>query len=384
MPTLGWVLEGDIERFLAGTTKIDGHRQAYVTDHPCAFCRQHFDTAAALSQHLASSHIGDRPFLTIEGVEPNQNEVVRKAHEATSINIFNCTRASVSRNGHDFRNCDTAQLPKIFVKASGRIWLRLENAFAERAEPVRSDYDIEFRVPSSDELEQVDRTFVRLLGRVDPTIHDVDVFIQACPSGAITDYVRALADYVLGILLKDDDPVSGVGPGDRDYRPKLNNALRTLQTLNRPLPALLAAMIRFSANDFTNWTTDSGLPRLDAANATLGPLHALGQGRSASMWTSHAGGSPVCPIDNGSDAVMHRLEQLATVVRWSDQLDDLLRVEVELPSLDPLDRVKLTALWAQRAIALNRASHAIEPLRRLVGDHCFGQWAERMLEEHEA
>lgn len=48
MPTLGWVLEGDIERFLTGTTQIDGIRTTHVPSHACPFCYARFEHARPL------------------------------------------------------------------------------------------------------------------------------------------------------------------------------------------------------------------------------------------------------------------------------------------------------------------------------------------------
>ena len=56
---------------------------------------------------------------------------------------------------------------------------------------------------------------------------------------------------------------------------------------------------------------------------------------------------------------------------------------VGLAMLDPLDRVKLLALWADTAIRLGQPQGALSALRKLVGNDCFGAWAVSKLEEYE-
>lgn len=120
---------------------------------------------------------------------------------------------------------------------------------------------------------------------------------------------------------------------------------------------------------------------LDRANARLGPLTRVPSKLRAEGYSDPQNeGTPICPIDNGSDTVMRRMDHLENVARWGDQLDVQLRAEIERSRLERLDQLKIAALWAERAIALGRLRHASEPLGMLLGDHCFGLWAEATLE----
>lgn len=381
MPTLGWVLEGDIERFLTGTTQIDGIRTTHVPRHACPFCHAGFEQPNDLSDHLAQAHVGQRPFIHLAGAEPGRHETIRQTYSPAAIKLFNCTDVHLSFDGQYFFDSDKKTIEGHFAKARGRMWLSLENRFDKAAEPIRTDYDIRFRAPGLEHLANVERAFVQILGRSDPTVADVDQFIASCPPGAVTEYVDAMANYVLGILIKDGDPASGVR-GTRDCRPKLNGALRAFQAFDRPLPNLLATVIRFCENDFSRWWEPSGVARLDAVNRWLGPLTAKSGSVYAAFDAECAGTeTPVCPIDNGSDTVIFRAEQLLGVVRWGESLSSQLRHDVESNDWDRLDQLKVAALWASRAIALGKPEHAFEPLGMLEGDHCFGRWAEAALEE---
>lgn len=387
MPTVGWIQERDIERFLAATTSVPDPAPPKAPRYACPFCHATFEANAALGKHLASDHVGGRPFVTFGGLEPPSAEVIRKRLSATGIEFFNTTTVKISFDHQTFSEHRPQEAKRLL--ASGRdkrIWLRVENKFDAKAAPLRTDYDLQFRVYGPKELLKVDRLFVSMLGRPDPAVSDVDGFLQAAEQIGGDEYAGALADYVLAVLIKDGDVRSGIRPGERIYRRKYNRALRVLKDFDRPLSRLISALIRFSSNDFSA-VQRTGFAPLDAANAWL--VRLTGNGgtpASAAMFAEEVRADAranVCPVDNGSDAVMRKADQLASLRRWGLDVEEALRSEVGLSSLDPLDRVKLLAFWADTAFSHAKPLSAAEPLRLLVGNDCLGQWAESKLQECE-
>jgi hypothetical protein len=149
---------------------------------------------------------------------------------------------------------------------------------------------------------------------------------------------------------------------------------------------LLCALIRFSRNDFAiDHVTATGFGLLDNANAQLSPLARKGGAWSATppAPSNDDKRCNVCPVDNGSGTVLWRAGQLAATVRWSRDLEAQLQAEAEVPDLDPEDRQKLYALSAATALRLGKQESTLHPLRNLAGSYCFGQWADRLLEEFE-
>jgi hypothetical protein len=315
--------------------------------------------------------------------------MIRTSVRAESIHLFNVTGVDASDDGgRSFTSVGSEELSRMISAArSGRLLLRLENCFEPKAIPATQTYDLTFRVYDEAQLAAVDRCFFGKLARPDPTIAIVDEFLEEAAREGATDYSSALGDYVLGVLVKDGDPASGVRPGLRDYRRKLNAALRTLGSFERPLARLVSALIRFSSNDFSD-IYRTGLDALDHANDCLRPLTGFGadDASPAAPFSDLHKGDRVgaTPLDNGCDSVMRWADRLSGLSRWGNGVEDSLRAETGAPSCDPLDRAKLCALWASAAMRLGKAEVAREPLRHLTGNDCFGRWAEVLLEETDA
>lgn len=386
MPTAGWILEGARDRFLYGTTTVPDPGPPPAPIFPCPFCHATFPTKAGLLRHSNDQHLGSRPFILLGGAEPSSTEIIRKAFRSADVSLINATEIYLSFDGSSFEKRDTVSVVRTLAEHRNlRIWLRLENHFLANAAPIRTDYDLSFRIYSKEILEQVDKLFVACLGRADPSVHNVDQFLQKSRSIGANEYADALGDYVLGVLIKDGDPRAGIRPGDRDYRRRYNSALRTLQEFDRPLAQLVSGLIRFSSNHFGT-SQETCFKPLDICNVWLtslaGRLHAPSRPISADF-EEDVGRIEVCPIDNGSAAVVSEAGYLSSCRRWSTDIEARMSGVVGLAMLDPLDRVKLLALWADTAIRLGQPQGALSALRKLVGNDCFGAWAVSKLEEYE-
>lgn len=315
-------------------------------------------------------------------------DIIRKRIDAKGVTIFNATRVYLSRDNSKFSEIVASKLGRELARiGDGRLWIRLENRFDSKADPIHTNYDFSLRVYDDDEkLKRVDLAFVKTLGKDGVTMDDVDAFIRQTEDEAVPEYRAAMADYVIGVLVKDGDTATGIGTATRDYGPRYEGALTVLREFARPLPRLLCALIRFSRNDFSlSHIGATGFGLLDSANAQLSPLAHKG-----GAWSSGKPGTSederkltICPVDNGSAAVLWRAAQLAATARWSNDFDAQLRAEADVPNLDPEDRQKFFALWAATAERLGKKESAIYPLRNLTGSYCFGQWADKVLEEIE-
>jgi hypothetical protein len=340
-----------------------------------------------LQEHLESAHVGHRPVLTLWGAEPKSVETVRKEVKPNDVGFFHATDLHLSNDGLSFSNIDPKGLREALSHAgSDRLWLRLENRFDAKAQPVHTDYDLTFQVCEADTLTEIDKIFVAHLGRDSVHLDDVHGFLRHSGPVSASEYAAALAEYVVGILIKDADPSTGVSVAERDYRARLNGSLRILEQYDRPLSRLICALIRFSGNDFdASRMSATGFELLDSANAQLAQV---AKGRNALRLPDKAQGRgkkvSVCPIDNGSDMVMRQADRLASLTRWSPDLQQQLEAESDLPDLDPLDREKIWVLWAQAASRMGKVESALHPLRMLAGNYCFGQWADEMLREIES
>ena len=388
MPTVGWILESDIDRYLSSQLSTPDPGPPLPPRHYCPFCHASFDNDEELRGHLATKHKANRPYLLIREQEPSREDVIRSELRPDEIQMFNVTSIGISHSGDaNYESLPVEQLSKSFSKiSSGRIWLRLENRFDESAREVVEKYDLSFRIYNQQQLASVDQKFIELLARPDPRIADVDEFLRSTAVDDASEYSSALGDYVLGVLNKDNDPASGMRAGRHDYRRKLNSSLRVLKGFDRPLARLVSALIRFSSNDFS-CCYPTGLAFLDLANRQL--LKTTKYSNSIANFSVQADENygkktvSVVPLDNGSDTVMRWSQLLSQMPRWTAEVEESLQAQVELPSSDPLDRAKLSVLWATASCRLGKFDAAIAPLQRLVNNDCFGEWAEARLAEIE-
>jgi len=169
--------------------------------------------------------------MTINGIEPKSADTVRKRIEPDSVEFFDTTGISLSRDGIRFEGFSSGDLKSALGRAErGRFWLRLENEFDAKAQSIRTDYDLNFKVyDDGSALGEVDRLFVALLGKGGVHLDDVDNFIRQSARHGVDEYCDALAGYVIGVLVKDADTSTGIHTANRDYRARLHGSLRTLQ-----------------------------------------------------------------------------------------------------------------------------------------------------------
>lgn len=382
MPTVGWIYEDSVERFLAGTTLVPDPTGPLPERFNCPFCAASFESAKLRSNHLQATHVGQRPIILLHGREPTSHDTIRKMLPAGQIEFLNCTSIRRLRSGDRGELLTPREATYLLSQSPRRIRLELLNNFEPSASPITQRYDLQFQVATTDQLDAVDRAFIQTLGRPDPKVSDVDNFLRRPESLDASEYAQALAEYVIAVLVKDGDAKSGVRPQTRDYRPKLNSALRVLQWFDRPLSNLICGFIRLSSNDVGRSINVTGHVTLDAALCVLNDLSA---GRSPHLTVNVQleldRGVPVCPIDNGTDRVIRRTRWLWNLHRLSSDVLAQLASELDLEAIDPFDKIKLAALWAGRAVQLDHPKSAIKPLRELVGDPIFGQWARVKLEK---
>lgn len=389
MPTFGWVREDALDGFLAGTMATPDPGLPPEPQFGCPFCYHSFKSPRGLADHLASQHTGSRPLLTVRDTELARQDVIRTPIKASDINVHNATRIEVSELSElSFQPIEREDFDRRLCEAkSGRMWVRLKNEFDRDAIPVVQEYDLTFHIYDMDQLVATDRKFVELLGTDHANIELLDRFLLESSEYAAVEYGQALGDYVLGVLIKDSRPGNDSLAGGRDYRGKLNGALRILQEFDRPLARLICSLIRFSSNDFSQYY-ETGFRRLDEASIALrsiarSPLNYFVEPSQHPDEAAADKAIPVVPVDDGTDLVLSWTIKLLSAAEPSRLRAGELLADAKNAETDPLDRTKLLALAAVEALRLSDKQSAIEPLRILIGNDCFGAWAEARLQELE-
>jgi hypothetical protein len=385
--TVGWIFEGDRDRFLAATEppfQVTSHAPAYQ----CPFCKDTFRTSKLLSAHLESTHIVKRPFLLMAGTEPNSEDVIRATSIVPSLEIFNCTELFAGVDGEALRRIKRSELVQMLSKLTrATVRLRLLNAGDGLTAPVTNDYQLRVVIPDEASLASIDEQFVRELGSEGVNLERVGSFYHTTRAGASAEYAEALADYVRAVLIKDGDPKTGVSTRLHHNHDIYSRALSTLQSFERPLAKLFCALIRFGLNDFTRWQETTGFEILDQAYSLLGPLAEFD--RAPIEVRKHRSGRAsarvfVCPIDVGTDSVTRFAKQAAELTRWGAAAEQQFSALAEQASISPLDRAKVRALWAATALRLGASTSAQKVLSLLDGDPTFGRWTASKLAKVES
>jgi hypothetical protein len=368
-------------RFLEGTEEVPEAIIPGSPDEICPFCGSHFENQQALLKHLSDAHRGDRPILLLYGHEPHRESQIGFRLLPEGIFVQNCASARLCVNGGPPVQVSSDRVARLLEdEVYSIVDLELENKFDPSAEPVRQLYHLTIRVPSKRALDDVDRAFVQHLGRDAPHMTQVANFLQDMRCGGIVgEYADALATYVRGVLIKDQDPNTDVTLRPAEARDPYANALARLRGFPRLLPNVVCGLIRFAVNDFSPSALPTGVVRVDRIMAPLvgkkGP--AIKSDPRPNVMRTIA----LCPIDQGVDRVLRLGESVAERRRWGRVLQEECRDAASASTLETADRQKILALWATAALYLRATNDAAEPLRQLRATFPFGDWAESRLAE---
>jgi hypothetical protein len=380
--TVGWIFEGDRDRFLAAREK-SFERTSTAPAFQCPFCKHTFKAKELLSAHLDSVHVMKRPFLLVSGIEPGSEDAIRAKTSFQSLELFNCTEVWIGVDGEPVRQTQRAKLAHELSKLNrASVQIRLLNVGDGLTAPVINEYRLRVIIPEEESLAKIDEIFLSELGSNDVSLDKVGSFYQVTRDDASAEYAEALADYVRAVLIKDGDPKTGVSTRLHHDSDIYNRALNTLRPFERPLAKLLCALMRFGLNDFTKWQEATGFDSLDRACSLLGPLAEF-DGTTIEIGTSQSRQEHarvfVCPIDVGTDNVTRLARQAAELTRWGMAAEQYFIAVAEQMSINALDRAKIRALWAVTALRLGAGTSAQKALSLLDGDPTFGRWTASKL-----
>jgi hypothetical protein len=298
------------------------------------------------------------------------------------ILVQNCTSVRLSIDGRDPIELTPSGVGRLLSSEVDLIvTLALENRFDASAEPVCQSYEITIKVPGKRAMDDVDRAFVHHLGTDAPHMGQVASFLQDSRCvGIVHEYADALAAYVRGVLIKDQDKGTGVTLRPAEAREIYGNSLGRLQNIARLLPSVICALIRFAMNDFSLSENPTGVLRLDRVISVLAPLVGRKGPIIQDLNSATVHTIALCPIDHGVDRILRLGESMMEQRRWGPLLRQECSDAASAPMIEAEDRQKLLALWATTALRLGAEQDAIEPLRQLRATYPFGGWAERQLE----
>lgn len=379
MPTYGWVREDGLEAFYEGTERFRDPGPPSAPAFRCPFCSNSYETKHDLQNHVSAEHKVERPILMIRGKEPPHRTTVRMRLTQPDIYVENATRISLVLNGA-LQECFAPEhlSSHLASYANCEVRICLTNDTEKNTTPVVSEYELSIRAATVEQLRDVERAFHEIIMKGEMSRASIGLFLDdQRTKGVAAEYATALAEYSLGVLLKERPDTEPLTTPFARYREAYGSSLQKLADFDRPMAYLISNLIRFAMNDFSAWNVRTGYWELDLANSVLHDpemedIDGLGDIPEAR--------TPICPVDHGIGQILALTERMTRQDRWSPILDEECRSATSTDVLDATDRQKALAIWAASAWRLEAKESAIEPLRQIAATYPFSNWAEPFLE----
>lgn len=261
---------------------------------------------------------------------------------------------------------------------NSEISVSLTNDAVKNSTPVSSRYDLSLRAATADQLRDVERAFHEIIMNGDLTRASISLFLEDPRSkGVAAEYATGLAEYSLGVLLKERPDTEPLTTPFARYREAYGSSLQKLTDFDRPMANLISNLIRFAMNDFSAWDIQTGYWELDLANSVLHDPELDSKDEIGELPEAR---TPICPVDHGIGQILALAERMIRQDRWSPILDEECRSATSTDVLDATDRQKALAIWAAAAWRLGARESAVEQLRQIAATFPFSKWAEPYLE----
>lgn len=375
MPTVGWIREAAIDR-ISDAFPPQWERPEAVY---CQVCDRSFADDGLFRQHLKLDHPLKQPMLWI-GRQAGMSLVVRNPEELKEIRLENTTSCILMEPGKPRRLLSPKELKDRLRTARNthyQILLRNERSLDGGVAEIETA--VEVAIPDPGLCMQVEDRFRELLAVERPTVNAVDRFMESAPSEpAVRAYAGALADYVLGVLLKEQNAGAGAIGDFANYKEKFTCARRVLCQFDRSLAGVVVATIDFNFNRFEP-DHRSAVPLLDGGHRFFSCFRSREFRPSRQTTSAEAVETvPACPVDHITSGILTCVASFpAGFVRHTGfAIDD---GDGRHP-VGEYDRRKLEVLQAAGGLLNADRALALRYLRNLMDDHHFGDWARRQLE----
>ncbi len=379
MPTVGWIIEGAVERIEESRDSLEGNRHPIIAC-PYPGCQRQFENSDELSQHLGLEHPLNIPILQIRSHSMPSEFTVRSSFNPSDVTLLNCTACEVRFDVGEVQSVTPTRVPALLAaQRTSTCELRLINQRAIDQNQANAKFVATFRIPNERALQAIDKEFVRRLAIEHPRIADVEAFRTACPDDAAAQvYAAALGDYVIGLAIKERHPDAHVYSDFENYREKFSAAIAVLKEFPRAVALAVTAAIRFNMNNFSV-APSAHLPVLNSAFLFFGAI-AAGKAPHTHPAAPSDQSAPICPVDIATHRILEATQR-ATTDRVphpmvADDLDSLSRRK----PLSEYDAAKIQVLRAYVLARLGRLEEAEAQLRRLQFTTPFESWAKSQLE----
>jgi hypothetical protein len=159
-----------------------------------------------------------------------QTSIIRAVTSVRDLALANVTTAEIEIDGGGRNPIPVRELARALSRIKqGEVSLTLTNASQIKATPVSTSYEISFRIADGDKLKHVELAFSDKVMSTTLTRASIDKFLNdpRC-RGTGSDYADGLANFAMGILLKERPTSEHLTTPFARYRESYGSALRVL------------------------------------------------------------------------------------------------------------------------------------------------------------
>jgi hypothetical protein len=371
--------EDDFERYvdaLRREIRVIPRRPVYT----CDVCGAVFSSDKARTAHVSVEHPVPIPLLLLGRVAAPRHIRIRNRKTAEKIGFSNCRNFLVECDGSKPISYTKSKLKnELETRDRGHYRISLEAS----GEP----YVVSLQIVDGSILRVIDQKFVEFLAVDAPRVEGIGRFVEVCGADSqANDYIGALADYVMGTIIKDQDRGRGATVEFGRYKEKYESSRAVLfdylqqEQHKPPVPEAICNSIDLSLNQFEARILPAGVRLLDDCIRFF--IHLAGGGTGLPQFAlisfrrgGSPKGSPICPLDGGTHQVLRLFERLSggekAPLAVSSEVLELARVG----TFSEYDRAKLYAFAAVGFLSAGQKESADEALRHLVNDSTFRWWA---------
>jgi len=349
--------------------------------YECPYCNKQCESTNQLSIHISADHPVERPIIRINNKIATSEQTIRFPITTQNIDLINVQKITVNKNGGESQEWTQDELKaNLSDREDAHYLITLENTDSLNKRPIEAKYTFNIKIPDQTEIEAVNENFIHTLAIGNVKLSDVGRFSDICSKYRSADeYASALADYVMGVMIKDQNPSSGITLPLKDYPKKMQKALATLCDFNDLIPRAICASIKLNLNDFKSPLL-CGVRLLDDINKFFSTV-AVAREEPILYYNEPSEEFkklPICPIDRDSFDILTWFQKTCRGEIARDILTELSGV-VTARKLSNEDRAKVAVLTVFVANSLKDNDIREQILKSLSNDPMFGKWAELQL-----
>jgi hypothetical protein len=343
-------------------------------EYPCNKCGAVLSSEDDLAVHLFDGHPTTRPILILRGRECGRSrEVVIEPTCPSDWSVRNASYAEV--NG---RPVEVDRLgDELSAKRSEVTSVRL---FGDN---VNQDFDFAFTIADQQQLQSVDHHLDAMIRSRSLSIRDIDQFIvDTRRFDSARPYSDGLADYLFGVLAREDPAGSGLRRTLDDhaaYARKFDESVASLGKYNRPPAEAICGLVAFHYNQFDLALRRTKSPRVSRASLRLASLLAgltLKDRSAIAGWFS---------LDYAlSDSKTEEVLSWCCIPLDGTAGRDVFEMEKAIPYLEPADQVKMHLIAAEHHLVAGKLGEAKNHVAALMHSRVAEGWVASMKARIEA